>query len=240
MNRYYYQDTHSKRKAVRYFGLVFFLLGICGLFYVFFPLLSWNIYFAPAFASQNVTAPIPQTTVVNSDTIKSLFTESVNVLKGVDYTNAQNWFPSIKAKNSETKVDTYFLSIPKLKIKDAVVSTVDYDLGIHLINYGGTAIPPHNGNAVIFGHSTLPQLFNPKDYKTIFATAYTLEVGDTFQVKVEDIVYNYKIFNITVVDPSDTSVFAQTTDTSYVTIITCTPPGTTWRRLILKARLETL
>jgi len=106
------------------------------------------------------------------------------------------------------------------------------------VNYGGTAIPPEKGNAVIFGHSTLPQLFNQKDYKTIFATLYKLTVGDVIQIKVAGVEYYYKIFSITVVDPSDTSVFEQNFSDSFLSLVTCTPPGTTWKRLIIKAKLE--
>jgi sortase A len=38
--------------------------------------------------------------------------------------------------------------------------------------------PGEYGNIVIFGHSTLPQLYNPKDYKTIFTYLPSLEKKD--------------------------------------------------------------
>lgn len=216
------------------------LLGILALFYISFPLLSWQVYFVPVFASQNIAAPIPKTTIVSQSTLKSLLTQAGSTLKGVDYTNAQNWFPTYDTSTHQktTSIASYKLSIPKLTIKDAIVSTVDNDLSIHLVNYAGTGIPPQKGNAVIFGHSTLPQLFNSKDYKTIFATAHTLRIGDEVIAEVEGVMYKYRIFNISVVDPEDTSIFTQTYEDSYLTLVTCTPPGTTWKRLILKSRLE--
>ncbi len=219
-------------------GLFIFLLGILGLIYVIFPLLSWQIYFAPGF-SQIVETPIPKTTVVNSRSIQTLISTTVSSLRGIDYTNAQNWFPNLTLqKDAKTpKISSYSLSIPILNIKNATVSTIDYDLSNHLVNYPGTAMPADNGNTVIFGHSTLPQLFNPSDYKAIFATLYKLKTGDEITLNVSSISYAYKIYNITVVDPEETSFFAQNYDTSYVTLVTCTPPGTTWKRLILKARL---
>ena len=119
-----------------------------------------------------------------------------------------------------------------------MVSTVDTDVGKHLVNYEGTSILGDKGNAVIFGHSTLPQLYNPKDYKTIFANAYKLKIGDNIYGFVNGVSYLYKIYNTTVVDPSDTSIFAQSYNNSYLTLVTCTPPGTVWKRLIIKARLE--
>ncbi|MCL4353422.1 sortase [Patescibacteria group bacterium] len=123
-------------------------------------------------------------------------------------------------------------------MKDAVVSTRDYDLDKHLVDYGGTAIPPNAGNAVIFGHSTLPQLFNPKNYRAIFATAYKLNIGDKIFVKAAGITYKYVIDNITVVNPTDTSIFNQNVNGSFITLVTCTPPGTTWKRLVIKAQLK--
>ena len=91
---------------------------------------------------------------------------------------------------------------------------------------------------MIFGHSTLPQLFNPKNYKTIFANAYLLKENDLIYATVENITYKYRVYNISVVDPKDTSIFTQDLNDSYITLVTCTPPGTIWKRLIIKARLE--
>ena len=91
---------------------------------------------------------------------------------------------------------------------------------------------------MIFGHSTLPQLFNAKDYKTIFANAYKLKNGDIIYATVKGVKYSYKIFKTIVVDPSDTSALEQDYDNSYLTLVTCTPPGTTWKRLVIKSRLE--
>lgn len=243
MTAYYYKNnnTHYKRFFVRLCGLVLIVLGGSIFFYVSFPLLSWNIYFVPVFASSDLTIPIPKTTIVSKNLLGSLVQNASTIIDGTDYQDARTWFPSYQNQNSKApKTPQYFLSIPKLGITNAVVSTTDYDLDRHLVHYGGTSMPPDVGNAVIFGHSTLPQLFNPNNYKTIFANAYKLQVGDTITVKIENILYTYKIASILVVDPSDTSIFSQNFDGSYLTLVTCTPPGTTWKRLILRAQLEKL
>src|SRR5581483_265550 len=238
MKKYYYKK--SKKINLRSFGkiagLFLSLTGIVSLFYVISPLISWQVYFAPVFAESSYQAPIPKTVVITKSTITTLFE---NATTGVDYTNAQNWFPRMVSKNAQSpKVSSYFLLVPKLGIKDALVSTVDYNLADHLVNYSGTAIPADNGNSVVIGHSTLPQLFDPKNYKTIFANAYKLVVGDEFLATVQNVEYKYKIFSITVVDPDDTSAFSQSYDNSYLTVITCTPPGTTWKRLIIRSALQ--
>jgi sortase A len=241
MGKYYYNKAGKKlKKTARLLSLLIVILGISIAGYVFFPLISWQIYFAPVFASQDIAVPIPQINLVNSDTIGSLLSQASNNLSGVDYANAQNWFPNFKLQKGKPKIDTYTMSIPKLNIKDAVVSATDNDLSIHLVNLGGTALPPDKGNAVIFGHSTLPQLFDPKNYKTIFANAYELKVGDELFTNVTGVIYKYRIFSITVVSPEDTSVLQQDYSDSFLTLITCTPPGTIWKRLIIRSRLEAI
>lgn len=225
---------------LRFASLCLTLSGFVILLYLSYPLLSWKLFNEPAFATQGVTAPIPKTTVLSRDELKSLLVATANTLIGVDYTNANNWYPSYVATGSKPAVSTYFLSIPKLKVQNAIVSSRDTNLNEHLVHYMGTSVPPDKGNAVIFGHSTLPQLFNPTDYNTIFANAHTLKVGDAFLVKVGDVSYTYRVISVTVTTPDDTSVLAQDFDDSYLTLITCTPPGTTWKRLIVKSRLELL
>jgi len=241
MGKLYYQKKKSltKRSILRLLSLGIFLTGLSIVIYVFFPLLSWQIYFAPAFASQNVAAPIPQNTVVTGSTIGSLIENASNSLLGMDSTNAQNWFPNLKFQKSGTpKFQTYTISIPKLNIENAVVTTVDNDLAKHLVNYQGTAIPADKGNAVIFGHSTLPQLYDAKSYKTVFTYLYKLSQGDEIDATIGDVTYKYKVENITVVDPTNTSVLQQNYGDSFLTLVTCTPPGTIWKRLIVRSRLE--
>jgi len=241
MGKYYYKkaDEIFRKKVLRLFSLLIIFIGVVIIFYIFYPLALWQIYFAPALASSNIKTPIPKAAVVNPSEIGSLISQAGNLLSGVDYTNAQNWFPGFNPSTAgQSKIPSYTVSIPKLKIRNASVSTRDNNLAIHLVNYQGTAVPPDNGTAVIFGHSTLPQLFNPNDYKTIFANAYQLKTGDEIYAYVNGIAYMYKIFNISVVEPTDTSIFEQNYDNSYLTLVTCTPPGTIWKRLIIKAKLE--
>ena len=57
-------------------------------------------------------------------------------------------------------------------------------------------------------------------------------------VNLEKAQYSYIINSVTVVEPEDTSVLAQNFSDSFITIITCTPPGTVWKRLIIKARIK--
>lgn len=228
------------RRIIRFFGLgvsvTSFIIGL----YIFFPLLSWELYLKPVFASQSFASPIPKTTVITKQYIQSLLQATQNPFNNGDFSNVQNWFPSASYKGAQVtgQTSSYSISIPKLTIKNAYVSTLDTNVDMHLVHFPGTAFPPNKGTAAVFGHSTLPQLFDPTNYKTIFAKAHTLAVNDTLEVAVNNSVYTYRIINISVVDAEDTSYLTQEYDSSYLTIITCTPPGTVWKRLIIKSKLE--
>jgi sortase A len=218
------------RKPLRFVGLGLIFLGLLFGLYAFFPLLSWQLYLRPAFASNNFASPIPQTTIMTQETIQSLLTNSFN---------GGNWLPAYyQEANVGSTITRYTLSIPKIKIENAEVSAVDTDLASHLVHFPGTALPPSKGNAVIFGHSTLPQLYNPTNYKTIFANIHNLIIGDKLLIRVNEALYTYKIISINIVDAEETSYLTQQSDDTYLTIVTCTPPGTVWKRLIIKSKLE--
>ena len=238
-----YTKSHKKdkRKIFRFIGLGVSIFGICMVLYIFTPYMLYQINFAEVFASQKITTPIPQVLIVNNSHPQSqLISDTTDGTD--DLMDAQKWFPTytntsniISAKPRPTR---YSLTIPKIGIYNARVSTNDYDLSQHIVNYPGTGIPPETGNAVMFGHSTLDWLYNPTNYKTIFTFLYKLSVGDEIIVTVDNQQYIFVVYNMTVVDPDDTSVFAQSYDDSYLTLITCTPNGTTLQRLVVKARLR--
>jgi len=239
MNSRYYTKKKKRdyKKLFRMGGLFMVILGACGMLYIAFPLLSWQFYFS-AFASEGVISPVPDSS--HDTDMYSLLTASTSQLSGVDYTHAENWYPTIDKDALPARVPTYAISIPKINVLDAVVSTEDTDLTRHMVQYNSKATPPEKGNAIVFGHSTLPQLYNPKDYKTILAKAYMLKKGDSIITTVRGVTYLYKIEGIRIVSAEDTSIFAQKKDDSYLTLVTCTPPGTIWKRLVLTARLQAL
>lgn len=202
-------------------------IGLVILFYVVSPIVFFQLKYATESNGTSFVAPIPD-----------VLANSIVNLSGVDYTKASNWFPTVKSKKDTLTISNYWLSIPKLGITQATVSTISEDLFKNLVHYGGSALPGEVGNAVVFGHSTLPQLFNPKNYKTIFSTLHALKIGDEFTTTVDGVTYSYKISQIKVIDPADISVLSQDSDGRYLTLITCTPPGTYWKRLVIKGKLE--
>ncbi len=219
-------NPRNPRRISRVVSFSLMSVGVGLLLWVIWPILSFTLISQDMFAA--TVTPV-------SDT-KNL-SPVAYAAAGSEFTNANAWFPASPQKRVAAPVNTYTLSIPKLKIADALVTVAGDDLALSLVHYGGTALPGEYGNTVIFGHSTLPQLFNPKNYKTIFSTLPTMKEGDEIDVTYDGISYVYKVFDMTVSDPSDLSALEQKFDDSYLTLITCVPPGTYWQRLHVKARL---
>ncbi|HNZ84281.1 MAG TPA: sortase [Candidatus Woesebacteria bacterium] len=161
-----------------------------------------------------------------------------------DYTQLSNWFvnspdlPSLNSQTIDTSVNSYYLTIPKLKINKALVNLGTMDLEKSLVQYPQTALPGHFGNTVVFGHSVLPQFFSPKNYLTIFSTLYKLEQGDEIIVEYDKSTYKYIVEEMFEVKPTNLSVLDQRFDDKILTLITCSPPGTYLRRLIIRASLS--
>ncbi len=157
----------------------------------------------------------------------------------VDDTKISNWFPQAKVKNDFQipTVSLYRISIPRLGIRSAAVTIGGEDLSQSLIQYPGTALPGKVGNAVIFGHSVIPSFFNPTDYLTIFSTLPTLESGDIITVDYSGITYKYQVESKFEVDPSDIQILDQDESDSFLSLVTCVPPGLKTRRLIVRARV---
>lgn len=158
----------------------------------------------------------------------------------IDYTKASNWFPNQPQSNINLAGRIYFLSIPKLKINEATVKIAGEDLDKSLIHYGGTGLPGDYGAAVIFGHSILPQFYDPKNYKAIFSLLPKLTEGDEIFVKYDGITFRYVVKGMRVTTPNDISILEQRYDSSYIKLITCAPPGTYWKRFEVTAQLESL
>lgn len=234
----YVKDEKTKRRYVKLAGLACILTGLIVLLYFFFPIISYRLFLAPVFAQTSIEVPVPKYLVIKQSNMVSLFSQGLSSLV-TDYTDARNWYPKLFGANS-VKVSSYLLSIPKLKIENAVVATNNYDLSKHLVQYAGTSTPPDRGTSVIFGHSTIPAWFDSKNYMAIFATLHTLKEGDQIIITVGNAKFTYKVFSITITNPEDTEMFSQAYDNSYITLVTCTPPGTVWKRLVVRASLDSL
>jgi len=243
MHRYLKQDNSIKRKVVSRFSLLLLTAGSLLLFWSFYPIISFEI-FARLFIQKQIVSPVPTSLTASSiKTANSVLGSWINLSSNLrDFTQVSRWFPDKPQQNLDTnkiKINKYLLSIPKLNINQAIVTVGGDDLTKSLVHYLPTSLPGEYGNVVIFGHSTLSQLYNVKDYKTIFTFLPSLDPQnhDLIELKVGDLNYQYEVIEMFVVDTEEISVLEQKYDASYLTLITCVPPGTYFKRLVVRAKL---
>lgn len=127
--------------------------------------------------------------------------------------------------NVEIPVDYTQTTTDEAQIENALESGI--------VHYPTTSRPGENGNAAFFGHSS-NNIFNKGKYKFAFVLLHTLVPGDTFYLTYNGKVYVYKVISKDVVDPSNVGVLGPVPgQTATATLITCDPPGTSLKRLII-------
>lgn len=103
-----------------------------------------------------------------------------------------------------------------------------------VVHYPGSATPGQAGNFFLTGHSSYYPWDDGK-YKNVFARLHELDLGDTYTVYYGGDRHTYRITKKYEVKPSNVSVLDQPTSQRISTLMTCTPIGTTLRRLIVQA-----
>jgi sortase A len=226
-------NVMSRKTIFRVSALISGISGIVILVGVIYPIVSYNSTYSKNY---QLVSPING----NVQGVSSTVTSGA-ALKNIDYTQASSWFPGGARKEDfgTSKVSFYTISVPKLKIDGATVAIGGEDLSQHLIQYPGTALPGKRGNSVIFGHSILPIFYNPKNYISIFSMLPTLKNGDEILVNYDGISYTYQVEQMFEVLPTDIQVLDQDSSDSFLTLVTCVPPGDPGnpKRLIVRARV---
>lgn len=230
--RYVHSSSLKRKKIPVLFSYIFIGIGLVILSWTFWPILTFfAIHQAPeilgVWTKNSTTEGFIAPMVFASTQDESL-------------SDVNRWYPQRPQKRSTSVLSEYTLSIPKLAIENAKVTVAGDDLTKSLIHYGGTPLPGMNGTSVIFGHSTLPQFFDQNNYKSIFSTLPKVSVGDTVMLTADNTVYTYRIYDMKIVPADDLTALEQQTDDSYLTLVTCVPPGTYWKRLNVHAKLENL
>ncbi len=126
------------------------------------------------------------------------------------------------------------VNAPVVYLSSTAEADVEQGLQNGVVHYGNTPDPGQGGNAVFFGHSS-NDWWVPGNYKFVFVLLDKLVVGDTFSINYQSKRYVYQVTSTQVVDPTDVSVLDQTA-TPTATLITCSPPGTSWKRLVVSAK----
>lgn len=134
------------------------------------------------------------------------------------------------------------LIIPKLNIEVPVAFGISLDevdsamnQGVaHFRISGANAFPGEIGNTVISGHSA-GDIYSNNQYKFIFSGLERLEEGDLAYINYNSTRYIYRITKKQVVEPTEVSALVYQTSKPMLTLITCTPLGTSRYRLLVTA-----
>lgn len=135
--------------------------------------------------------------------------------------------------------------IPKIETSTEFVPNVnpaDYDEYMAALQHGvahakGTALPGEVGNFYVFAHSA-GNLFDIARFNAVFYLIDKLEPGDAIFVKFGREKFKYVVYDKKEVEATEVAYLANRKDNgAMMTMQTCTPPGTSWRRLLVFASL---
>lgn len=132
------------------------------------------------------------------------------------------------------------LIIPKLNIDvpinfniplSDVMSAMNHGVAHYRIS-GASAYPGEIGNFIITGHSA-GDVYSSNPYKYIFSGLERLEDGDLIYVNYNSVRYTYKVIGKQVIEPTNVGALVVQTDRPLITLVTCTPLGTSRYRLLV-------
>lgn len=235
----YIKKVHRHKKPIFILlSMASLVIGTATLLWSFYPIITFQL--SQLFSFSQPISPLPRSVLAASlqkglmvydETNKPYYSSYLK-----DFTKVGNWFPKKQQLIHKSKVNEYELTVPKLGISGANVHVGGEDLARSLVQFGDYVLPGEIGNIPILGHSTLPQLYKSKDYKSIFTYLPTLERGDKVKLIMGGFTYEYIVYDMFIVDPNETWVLEPKADEPVVTLISCVPPGTFWKRLVVKAR----
>jgi len=137
---------------------------------------------------------------------------------------------------------TFSIIIPKLNINTFVIKNVDpfnsaeYQKALTrgVAHAKGSALPGFNGNTFIFAHSA-SSWYQANQYNAIFYLIDKLNSGDEIDLYYQGSKYVYKVSDKKIVAGTDLNYLSNNPNTKSLTLMTCWPPGTTLKRLIVVA-----
>ena len=142
-----------------------------------------------------------------------------------------------------TPIDPQFsIIIPKISANAKVIRNVnpyepkEYQKALTqgVAHASGTATPDQSGNVFIFAHSAT-NWYQANQYNAVFYLLNKLVAGDSIIVYFNNIPYNYSVDEIKFVKPTEVDYLSNQLNTNQLTLMTCWPPGTTLKRLIVVA-----
>lgn len=139
--------------------------------------------------------------------------------------------------------ENFGIVIPKIEANAKVVPNVDSEnpavyqraLTQGVAHALGTKYPGEEGNIFIFAHSG-QDILEANRYNAVFYLLSKLETGDEIFIFYQNKKYRYVVTDKKTASPEEAQYMEDTPGQNTLTLMTCWPGGTTWKRLIVRAQ----
>ena len=153
---------------------------------------------------------------------------------------------SEKSSSSKTIIsidENFGLVIPKIGANAKIIANVDpYNEAVYqraltrgIAHALGTSFPNQTGNMFLFSHSSV-NFFEAVHYNSVFYLLSKLEKDDDIYIFYQKEKYHYKVTEKRVARGEEIAYLGNLSQEKYLTLMTCTPPGTTLKRLLVIAQ----
>ena len=225
------QEEKKRKFRERSFSFLMLSIGVATIAFAVWPLLTWQFVTLPKLTAKVEEFPVPFGKIISRGSVAGTNIQVVQEQDGFSY-----FVTDFKPQGKRPQ--EFLISIPKLEIEKAKVKVDAVKFDKNLALFPGSAIPGDVGNSFIPAHSVLPQFADPKDYGAIFTKLSELEIGDEVLVNLDDKTIRFVVQYSKVVEPDDLSVLGPITQNGRnLTLMTCVPPGTNTKRLVIVTSL---
>ena len=147
----------------------------------------------------------------------------------------------LRVKKEIVPLDKDFgIVVPKISANAKVIPNIDpynneeYQVALTkgVAHALGTSFPGYAGNVFLFSHSSV-NFYEANRYNSIFYLLDKLVVGDEIDLYYLNSKFKYVVTEKKVVNSSDVQYLAGDGTKKTVTLMTCWPPGTSWKRLLV-------
>lgn len=141
--------------------------------------------------------------------------------------------------------EEFGIVIPKINANAKVIKDVspfnssEYQLALTkgVAHAKGSVYPGQFGNVFLFSHSSV-NFYEAVRYNSVFYLLSKLEKGDDIYIFYKNNKIKYKVFDKKIVDSGDTFYLTNNLKKHTLTVMTCWPPGTTFKRLLVIAEID--
>lgn len=170
------------------------------------------------------------------------FADSLVTLEASPSDDLVRKVPTMVAKDKD-----FSIVIPKIGANAKVIANVDpvnskeYQVALTkgVAHAKGTALPDQPGNTFLFAHSS-DSFYNANTYNAVFYLLNKLKLDDTFYIAYKEKLYKYKVVKTQLISPTEINYYdkIQGDAEHTATLMTCWPPATTLKRLVVVGVLE--